>query len=130
MGRSCDRGGQTGVSTWRPSEVPPSERDPKRLSDSLDRITRHLGGPSADVFSTVFVRWEDLVGPDIAAHSRPVSLRDGVLVLAVDQTAWAAQLRFLSAELLERISAAAGARQVSDISIRVVAGFPPADRRR
>jgi predicted nucleic acid-binding Zn ribbon protein len=110
------------VSTWRPSEPPPGERDPRRISELLDRTTRRLGGPSSGTTTAVFSRWEELVGPDIAAHSHPVSLHDGVLTLAVDHPAWATQLRFMTAELLTRIgdvTAAAGNGEVREIRLRV-----------
>ena len=112
------------MSTWVPSGQPPSEREPRRVSDSLDRITRRLGGPSADTATTVFSRWADLVGADIAAHARPVSLRDATLVLAVDHPAWATQLRYMTADLLGRIEAVAGTGAVTHIQVRV-SGEPP-----
>ncbi len=107
------------MSTWIPSGPPPSERDPRKVSESLDRITRRLGGPSAGVASTVFARWDEVVGPDIAGHARPVSLRAGVLTLAVDHPTWAAQLRFMTADLLARIAAATTAEEVREIHLRV-----------
>ena len=107
------------MSTWIPSGPPPSERDPRKLSESLDRITRRLGGPSAGVASTVFAGWEDLVGPDIAAHAQPVSLRDGILTLAVDHPTWAAQLRFMTADLLTRMAAATTGEEIREIRLRV-----------
>ena len=107
------------MSTWVPSGPPPSERDPRKVSESLDRITRRLGGPSAGAASTVFARWEELVGPDIASHASPVSLRDGVLLLAVDHPTWAAQLRYMTAELLTRIAAATTGGDVREIRLRV-----------
>ncbi len=107
------------MSTWVPSGPSPSERDPRRVSDSLDRITRRLGGPSAGTATTVFSRWADLVGTDIAAHARPVSLRSGVLVLAVDHPAWATQLRYMISDLLSRIATVAGEEAVSQIQLRV-----------
>ncbi len=67
----------------------------------------------------MFTRWEDLVGADIAAHARPHSLRDGVLVMVVDQPAWAGQLRFMTADILSRLAAATGTSAVSEIRIRV-----------
>jgi predicted nucleic acid-binding Zn ribbon protein len=75
--------------------------------------------------------WEGLVGPDIAAHARPVSLHDGVLVLAVDHPAWAAQLRFMTAELLARIAqttGSAGTSEVTEIQIRVLGQPASSDR--
>ena len=60
------------------------------------------------VLTEVFARWEEVVGAEVAAHAEPRSLRDGVLVIAVDQPAWATQLRFLGADLLARVRDATG----------------------
>ena len=118
------------MTTWQPSTPPPGEREPRKLSQLLDRTARRLGGPSSATASTLFARWEEVVGPDIAGHARPVSLHDGVLVLAVDHPAWASELRYMTAELLTRIAAATtsvGDRsEVSEIQVRVV-GQPRPD---
>lgn len=106
------------MSTWVPSGQPPSERDPRKVSESLDRIARRLGGPSATAATAVFSRWADLVGADIAAHATPVSLRDGVLTLSVDHPAWATQLRYMTADLLHRLADTTG-RDVREIRLRV-----------
>ena len=111
------------MSTWQPSGTPPGERPPRKISELLDRTARRLGAPSPRITSTVFSGWEQLVGPDIAGHARPGTLRDGVLVLAVDHPAWATQLRFMTGELLGRIresTPSGGAPEVTEIHIRVV----------
>lgn len=107
------------MSTWRPSSTPPWERDPKRVGDSLNRVTDAIGAPAPETLSVVFSRWEELVGADIAAHAAPRSLRDGVLLVEVDQPAWAAQLGYLSSQLLSRLEAETGSGQVSEIRFRV-----------
>jgi predicted nucleic acid-binding Zn ribbon protein len=109
------------MSTWRPAS---KDGGPRRIDEFLDRTSARLGGPSANTASSVFGHWEALVGPDIAAHAQPVSLHDRVLVLAVDQPAWAAQLRFMTADLLARIGAATGGSEVAEIRLRVAGERP------
>ncbi len=70
---------------------------------------------------SVFADWEEIVGAQLAGHARPRSLRDGVLVVAVEDPAWATQLRFLEAELVGRISRSTGTDEVRAIRVRVVA---------
>jgi predicted nucleic acid-binding Zn ribbon protein len=80
------------------------------------------------VLTAVFSHWERLVGPEIAAHASPTSLREGVLVIVVDQPAWAAQLRFMTSDLMARIRVEADAPEVLKIEIRT--GWPgPSERR-
>lgn len=107
------------MTTWVPSGQNPSQREPRKVSESLDRIAKRLGGPSSGAASSVFSRWDELVGPDIAGHARPVSLHAGILVLAVDHPAWATQLRYMTADLLTRIGAVTAGAEVREIHLRV-----------
>ena len=66
----------------------------------------------------MFGRWEQLVGPEIAGRCEPVSLVDGELVLQAESTAWATQLRMLSAQLMAKINAEVGAGTISRIRAR------------
>ncbi|HVL28975.1 MAG TPA: DUF721 domain-containing protein, partial [Acidimicrobiales bacterium] len=92
---------------------------PRRLGDSLDRITRSLGGPGADALRTIFSRWEEIVGPTVAAHARPLSLHRGTLTVAADQPGWATQLTYLEADLKRRVDEVAGPGTVSRVRVTV-----------
>ena len=67
----------------------------------------------------VFGCWAEVVGEQVAAHARPISLRDATLVVAVDQPGWATQLRFLEGDLRERLSTAPGGNGVVKIEFVV-----------
>jgi len=95
------------------------EREPQPVSASLSEVAARLGMPDSGVLSAVFSRWEALVGPDIAFHAVPRSLRNGTLVVEVDHSAWATQLRWLSADLLARIQAETGAEAVTALRVTV-----------
>jgi len=105
--------------TWRPSKPPRSEQPPQSLRPSLDRIAARLGLAPPAVLGPVFARWEELVGADIAAHARPRSLRDGVLVVVADHPAWATSLRLLAGDLLARVREATGDDAVRELVVRV-----------
>lgn len=116
------------MSTWQPAKSP-GDADPRRVGDFLDRVTGAVGAPKAGTVGTVFGGWDQIVGSEVAAHASPRSLRDGVLVVEVDEPAWATQLGFLSPELLEKIHAATGSLEVSEIRFRVSGMAPVRDRR-
>jgi predicted nucleic acid-binding Zn ribbon protein len=78
-----------------------------------------MGGGDAGVVGLVFSHWEEAVGPAIADHATPLSLRDGVLVVGVGEPAWATQLRFLERQILDRLRDAAGADVATRIEVRV-----------
>jgi predicted nucleic acid-binding Zn ribbon protein len=117
------------MTTWRPSSQSPSEREPRHVSEGLGKVTRRIGAPEPDVVSALFGRWEQLVGADIAAHCRPVSVRDGVLHLVADQPAWASQIRFMAGDILSVVATATASGEVREIRVRV-SDEDPGRRRR
>ena len=93
--------------------------EPQSLKSSLDRVARSLGGPDAGSLSGVFGHWADIVGPQLAAHARPVSLSKGVLVVAVTEPAWDTQLTYLESELVGRFREALGGGVVDRVEVRL-----------
>jgi predicted nucleic acid-binding Zn ribbon protein len=65
----------------------------------------------------VFGDWARVVGPDIAAHCRPVKLADGELTIEAESTAWATQLRLLASRLLAGIATQDGHNVVTKLHI-------------
>ncbi|MDQ6781930.1 MAG: DUF721 domain-containing protein [Actinomycetota bacterium] len=107
------------MTSWKPSGPPRAEREATPLASSLAGELRRLGGPDPGLTTAVFAHWGQLVGPALADHARPVSLRDGVLIVAVDQPAWATQVRFLATQILERIVEETGRGDVAELRVRV-----------
>lgn len=103
---------------WQPLPSS-SDGDPRPLGETIDRLVRAMGAPSADVTRSIFADWLEIVGAQVAAHARPHALRERTLVVAVSDPAWATQLRFLEVELLGRIAAATGSDEVTAIEVRV-----------
>jgi predicted nucleic acid-binding Zn ribbon protein len=93
---------------------------PRPVGDSLDRLTEQLGAPRSSALHAVFMRWSELVGPAIAEHAHPLSLKTGTLTVGVDQPGWATQLRYLEATLLASLAASVGPEEVRRIEVRVV----------
>ena len=63
-------------------------------------------------------RWDAVVGADVAAHCRPETFEDGVLTVRADSTAWATQVRLLTAGLLRRLAEEVGEGTVQRIHVR------------
>ena len=106
---------------WQPLPSQ-GEPDPEPVRDSVDRLLRSWGSASVAATGSVFADWDDIVGAQLAGHARPRSLRDGVLVVAVSDPAWATQLRFLEGELVARIGQSTGSDEVRAIQVRVQPG--------
>lgn len=95
-------------------------RDPAGLGDVIDAVTRSLGWTSPLARGELLVAWPDLVGADTAAHSEPVGVEDGVLIVQCDSTAWATQLRLMRAEILTTIL-----RRFPDAEVTVIRFIGP-----
>jgi len=106
--------------------------EPRPIGESLDRLSRSLSGVGAQPLASVFTEWPKIVGETLAAHSRPVSLDGTSLVIAVDESAWATQVRYLETELIARITEVVGGPPVHSIEVRVHPdeGSPKRGRRR
>lgn len=50
--------------------------------------------------------WPQVAGREVAVRTRALTVRDGILWVAVRNAAWAGQLAFLRTELMERLSQA------------------------
>ncbi|MDQ1373660.1 MAG: hypothetical protein QOJ09_998 [Actinomycetota bacterium] len=81
-----------------------------------------MGAPGARTLGAVFGHWDDIVGPAVAAHARPVSLRDGILRVEVDEPGWATQLRYLTPDVIRRCAEVAGAEVVVSVEVKVGRG--------
>ncbi|WP_102145519.1 DUF721 family protein [Mycobacterium hubeiense] len=95
----------------------PDPRDPQLLGAVTSELARSRGWSTRVAEGTVFGRWPGVVGEQIAAHATPTSLRDGVLTVSAESTAWATQLRMVQAQLLAKIAAAVGDGVVKSLKI-------------
>lgn len=96
-----------------------SNDEPARLRDTLAAVGADLGLPAPDAVASLTRGWTELAGAELAAHSRPGALRDGVLTVLVDAAGWATQLRYREPEVLERVAGAVGEGVVRGLRIRV-----------
>ncbi|GAB3269417.1 DciA family protein [Arthrobacter pigmenti] len=92
-------------------------RDPQGLSNVVDRLVKERGWTAPVAVGSVMAQWDELVGPEIAAHCQPDSFADTTVAVRCDSTAWATQLRLLSPNLLARFDAELGQGVVTKIHV-------------
>lgn len=63
--------------------------------------------------------WDSVVGPQVAAHTRPLRLQGGVLVLTAGTAMWASEVRQLGAEIITRVNERLGPGTVRTITVSV-----------
>ena len=119
---SIDRvSGQVGPPRGRPRR-----EDPQQLTNAIEGLLDQRGWQQRAAMGSVFGRWEQIVGRDLAAHTRPDTFADGELTVTADSTAWATQVRLLAPQLVRRLNAELGDSAV--LRVRVRGPAPPRRR--
>lgn len=89
-------------------------------ADVLPKLMQQLGLSERLHETEVIEAWKRIVGDFIAAHSAPVSLRAGILIVRVLQPALHYQFETISkAEILRKLKQRFGGRVIKDIRFRV-----------
>jgi predicted nucleic acid-binding Zn ribbon protein len=81
--------------------------DPTLISDVLTNLVSDRQWESGLAEGNLFAQWERIVGSDIATHTTPISILDGVLLIQCSSTAWATQLQSVHDQLVATISSSA-----------------------
>ena len=124
---------RSGVSASSRADTPrragrgrPRRDDPQPLASAIGGLLDTEGWQQRAAMGSVFGRWAEIVGADLAAHTRPDSFADGELAVTADSTAWATQVRLLAAVLVKRLNAELGDGSVRRVKVRGPA--PPRQR--
>jgi predicted nucleic acid-binding Zn ribbon protein len=100
--------------------------DPQPLTSAIEGLLDQRGWQQRAALGSVFGRWAEIVGQDLAAHTRPDTFADGELAVTADSTAWATQVRLLAPQLVRRLNAELGDGTVLRVKVRGPA--PPRQR--
>lgn len=93
------------------------DRDPKPLSDAVERLVETKGWTTELNVHTLLARWALLVGATNAAHSHPEAYADTILTVRTDSSAWATQLRYLAPRLVAMLNEQLGEGTVTRIRV-------------
>lgn len=112
-------GGVRRIKTRMDGRADRSYRDPGSFSALLSREIRRQGWEENVGVRRLMQDWEHLVGPKIAAHTRPVKFDDKNKFLHVqsDSTPWATQLRLIQVQILKKIAEELGPDVVVELKI-------------
>jgi predicted nucleic acid-binding Zn ribbon protein len=77
--------------------------DPELISELVSSLIQERDWKGGIAEGTLYTTWPEIVGGDIASHTTPLSIFEGVLTVQTSSTAWATQLTMVSNELLATI---------------------------
>lgn len=93
-----------------------------RLRDLLGEAGSKLGMDRAAEAGALWARWEEVVGPTIAGHAEPTSLRRGVLKIRTDSPSWATELGYLREQVMAAANELLGGGIVTEVQVWTAPG--------
>ena len=109
------------AASWSPR---PRRDDPQPFTAALGGLLSARGWREKAAVGAVFGHWQDIVGPQLALHSKPESFESGELTVSADSPAWATQLRLMAPQLLKRLAEELGHNTVRHIRVNGPSGPP------
>jgi predicted nucleic acid-binding Zn ribbon protein len=96
----------------------PRRTSPQPFRRSLDALLDDLGAAPVRETTSLLDHWPDLVGADLAAHTQPLGVRRGVLLVEADDPAYGQALAWDERGVLERLAGVLGAGVVTGVRVR------------
>ncbi len=96
-----------------------TDSGPVPIRRGLEQLMAGLGAPEIDATSTIVKRWPEIVGPELAKGVVAVAVRGSELLVRVDDPAWASQIAWLEAQLLDRINGLVGPGRITSVKATV-----------
>ncbi len=100
---------------------PPPERRPERcISAILAGIIHKNDTETVSLPEKIAERWPAIIGEQLAKHTRPSHLKNGILYVHADHPGWLNELRRLpKAQILKRISSVPDIPEIKDIRFQL-----------
>ncbi len=66
----------------------------------------------------LFSAWPKIAGEAVAEVSTPVDIRNGALVLKVENAVWRNELHYMKAHIIKRVNEEAGTTRITNVIFR------------
>lgn len=96
----------------------PRRTTPQPFRRSLERLLDDLGSAPVRATTSLLDHWADLVGRDLAAHTQPVGVRHGTLLVEADDPAFGQALKWKERDLVARLAGVLGEGVVTGLQVR------------
>ncbi|HEY7486372.1 MAG TPA: DciA family protein [Streptosporangiaceae bacterium] len=111
--------------TGRPRRQAERGGDPRPFGAAIRDLLAERGWEQQAAIGGVFGNWAQIVGKEVAQHTKPTAFDDGEVVVVADSAAWAQQVRLLAPTLVRRLN-----EELGDGTVRRVKVQGPASTRR
>jgi len=99
---------------------PAPDREARSIGGIIPAVMKSLGLDQQRRLSELAGEWEQIVGADIARHTRPGRLEQGELLVFVDSSVWLSELaRYGRKEMVEKLGNKYGRGKIRSITLRL-----------
>ncbi len=96
----------------------PKMKQAALAGDLVERLLKGFGLDERLQQYRALIIWEEVVGPQIAARTRPIRIREGILEVNVDQPTWMQQLQLMKPKILAQLNAELGKATIKDLFLK------------
>ncbi len=89
-----------------------------RLAVAIAQALKERGWAGPVEQHKSFQLWEEIVGPAIAANSRPIDIKDNVLVVQAKSAAWRSEIVFQKDEILAALNRRLKGNHLKDLKLK------------
>jgi predicted nucleic acid-binding Zn ribbon protein len=84
------------------------------IQKTLARVLKGLNIKDLESIK-IFALWDRIAGEKLAAHCQPVRIDRGILYVEVDDPIWLAQVKYMKADILAKITEALQKEAIKDV---------------
>jgi len=88
------------------------------LGESLKQVIRKYDLEKTVRQSSVFEKWDEVVGSRLSEVTTPVKMEHGRLVVQVESAAWRNEIQFLLPQIREKLNEEIGSQTVKKIVLK------------
>ncbi len=96
----------------------PNMHQAVHVGSLLEPLLKNLGLDERLQQSRAMIIWDEVVGPQIASHTKPIRIRDDVLEIYVDQPVWMNQLHLMKPQILRKLNSELGETPLKQIFLK------------
>lgn len=89
------------------------------LGDVLKNIIKNLGSKERLKEEEIIDAWAEVVGESASKHTRPASLKAGVLAVTIDSSAWLYELTTGKKRIVQKLSEKLKGKKIKDVRFRM-----------
>lgn len=92
---------------------------PESIGSLLQGIVENISQVKKNDINTIAEEWKNIAGKEMFRHTKPVSLKQGNLLVIVDESAWFYQVSFMKNDLLTALKKKLEPNKIKNIYFRI-----------